>query len=451
MGRYEDFIDGLQKDVDVPADVSQEFSKTLYNLPDYPTVQNKARTWITALASTAAVLAISTGVLMANPVLAAKIPIIGKIFERVEDRVTYSGDFKGKAEVLTVEPEGATAEVTLSPEGDSDPATVGDVADTTYVVSDQGITFTASEVYCDGYSLYLTAKVESKDGGFNDMMGYGYDDETAAPPTDGTEQAADARILVNTMYAWGDGATDSGITGDTGQNLEGDIIDDNTFVGMMKIDLAQMVSDKGTFNLKLSTLGFDSSNPPPKEDDGSIDMSYRYDGNWDLAIPYTVDTQNVKIIEVNQPVEGGLDINKVFVSPYQVLVYMNAPYTQPNEDNATSKEEYEELWGDKNEEMLAVGEGLTAGDGDTMSYEEWLNDKAYDMEWDIAVYNQDGVKLNWHDISLAGDSWATRCTVKGVEVSKLQIFIGDEWLKFKMANIDEAKERAMFSTVIDVK
>ena len=449
MGRYEDFIDGLQADVEVPTDVSREFSKALNDLPDTPTVKNKARKWLTALASTAAVLAISTGVLMANPVLAAKIPIIGKIFERVEERVTYSGDFKDKVDVLTVEPEVTTAEVSRSPEDDRDPATVSAATDATYVVEDQGVTFTASEVYCDGYSLYLTAKVESKDGGFTDMMGYGYDDDVAVPPSDGGEQAVDAKVRVHTMYAWGDGTTDSGITGEnSGQNLEGDVIDDNTFVGMMKIDLEQMVSDKGTFNLKLSTLGFDSSNPPPKDDDGSIDMSYRYDGNWDLAIPFTVDTQSTKTIEVNQPVERGLDINKVFVSPYQVLVYMNAPYTQLNEDNAASKEEYEELWGAKSEEMMMAGGGLT--EGDAMTYEEWLNSKDYDMEWDIAVYNQDGARLGWLEINEVDDQWVTRCATGGVDVSKLQIFIGDEWLKFKMANVDEAKERAMFSTVIDV-
>ena len=36
-----------------------------------------------------------------NPVLAAKIPLIGKIFEKVEDNITYSGDYTDQGIVLT--------------------------------------------------------------------------------------------------------------------------------------------------------------------------------------------------------------------------------------------------------------------------------------------------------------------------------------------------------------
>lgn len=38
-----------------------------------------------------------------NPVLAAKIPLIGKIFDKVEDDITYSGDYTDRETVLTNE------------------------------------------------------------------------------------------------------------------------------------------------------------------------------------------------------------------------------------------------------------------------------------------------------------------------------------------------------------
>jgi len=428
MRKYEDFIEGLKGDVEVPSEVSRKVDKTLANLPDVPVGKgkNKVRKWITAIASTAAILALSSGLLIANPVLAAKIPIIGKIFERVEDNVTYSGDFKDKADVLTAEPEDAEVNVETDEAGE----TAEIAADTTYVVEDQGMTFTASEVYCDGHSLYLTAKVESKDGGFTNMTGYMNEEGTGE--------------RVKHMYAWGDGQTDKGIYGEnTGQSLEGEVLDDNTFVGMMKLDLAQMVSEDGTFDLKLSMLGFDDYEHSESED---IDVTHRYDGSWELSIPYTVDKTSAKTIEVNEAADNGLKIDKVFVSPYQVLVYLDAPYTQPNSDSDTSREQYEELWGEKNEEMLS--------DGDTenvKTYEEWLNDKEYNMEWDIAIFNQDDVRLQWWDISLRDEQWVARCATGGADVSKLQIFIGDEWLNFKMANVKEAKEKATFDTVIEVK
>ena len=83
-----------------------------------------------------------------NPVLAAKIPLIGKIFEKVEDDATYSGDYTDKITVLTNE--------------DS----AGNLDTSDYTVSDKGITLTASEVYCDGYSIFLAVNIESEDADF---------------------------------------------------------------------------------------------------------------------------------------------------------------------------------------------------------------------------------------------------------------------------------------------
>jgi len=436
MKDYEDFIKGLQSDIEVPSKVSKEFHKALKELPEVPTKRNRGKNYkgIIAMASAAVVVVFGIGFLMVNPVLAARIPIIGKIFERVEDKVTYSGDFKNKADILTVEPEttkevgGVTdVESSVSTDNETETATV---LSSEYVVEDQGVTFTASEVYCDGHSLYLTAKVESKEGGFTNMTGYANEAGTG-------ERAKH-------MYAWGGGQTDQGIYGDnTGQSLEGDVIDDNTFVGMMKIDLEQVIQDNGVFDLKLSLLGFDDNTPRESED---IDISRRYDGSWKLAIPYTVDTQNAKTIEVNEQTDTGFDISKVFVSPYQVLVYMEAPYTQPNSDSEIAREQYEELWGEKNEEILAAGDTENV-----MTYEDWLNDKEYDMDWDIAVFNQDGEKIRWYDISLVDEQWVARCATQGVDISELQIFIDNEWLSFKMGSYEEAKEKASFSTVIDVR
>ncbi|MBD5550284.1 MAG: DUF4179 domain-containing protein, partial [Lachnospiraceae bacterium] len=48
-----------------------------------------------AAAAAAAVIGIG-GLGYVNPVLAAKIPLIGKIFEKVEDDVIYSGDYTDK-------------------------------------------------------------------------------------------------------------------------------------------------------------------------------------------------------------------------------------------------------------------------------------------------------------------------------------------------------------------
>ena len=73
---------------------------------------------------------------------------IGKIFERVEDNATYSGDYTDKKTVLTNEDH----------EGNLDTSD--------YTIADKGITLTASEAYCDGYSIFLTVNIEKEDADF---------------------------------------------------------------------------------------------------------------------------------------------------------------------------------------------------------------------------------------------------------------------------------------------
>ncbi len=103
----------------------------------------------TGVAAAVAVAVIGIGGLgYFNPVLAAKIPLIGKIFEKVEDDVTYSGDYTDKGTVLTNEDY------------------AGNLDTPDYSISDQGITLTASEVYCDGYSIFLTVNIESEEADF---------------------------------------------------------------------------------------------------------------------------------------------------------------------------------------------------------------------------------------------------------------------------------------------
>ena len=102
---------------------------------------------ISAAAIAASVIGIG-GLGYFHPVLAAKIPLIGKIFEKVEDRITYSGDYTDKETVLTKE------------------NSAGNLDSQNYSASDSGIKLTASEVYCDGYSIFLTVNIEAEDADF---------------------------------------------------------------------------------------------------------------------------------------------------------------------------------------------------------------------------------------------------------------------------------------------
>ena len=117
------------------------------------------------------------------------------------------------------------------------------------------------------------------------------------------------------------------------------MIDDNTFVGMLKLDLEDYKSGGGGLSLRLSSIGWDDVTMADAE---SISESYRIEGQWDFDIPFSVDTESVKEIAVGQE-GGGYTLEKVFVSPYQVVTYVDVPY----EDREITREEYEALAAEK--------------------------------------------------------------------------------------------------------
>ena len=72
-----------------------------------------------------------------NPSLAAKLPLIGSIFQQVEKEAVYSGEYKNSEQIKPEETSCLSAE-------------------------NQGIKLTASEVYCDGFSVYVTMQMQSE-------------------------------------------------------------------------------------------------------------------------------------------------------------------------------------------------------------------------------------------------------------------------------------------------
>ncbi len=108
--------------------------------------------------------------------------------------------------------------------------------------TDAGITFTASEVYCDGLSVFLTAQIEVEQGGLENLPGHyingGYD-------------------TAEMMYLRGEwNLTGGGEQSLSNDNLEGRVIDDNTFVGMLKLNLEDYKSEDGELSLRLSSIGW---------------------------------------------------------------------------------------------------------------------------------------------------------------------------------------------------
>ena len=177
-----------------------------------------------AAAVAAAVLGVG-GLGYFNPVLAAKIPLIGKIFEKVEEDATYSGDFSDKKTVLTKED------------------AAGNLDTSDYTVSDKGITLTASEAYCDGYSIFLTVNIESEDADFTHIPRH-YTGMNIADDKTAAGFYIDGKWRV-------DGRSDEWLE----NTFDGEVIDSHTFAGMLKINLAEKHAGSGELSLTVNVLG----------------------------------------------------------------------------------------------------------------------------------------------------------------------------------------------------
>lgn len=412
MMRFEEMMERIGSDNEVPERVWKKLDLVLDNLPDYeeaPTTKRRGRQYAAAAAVT---VAMGTAFCISNPALAAKIPFIGRIFEEVEDEIPFSGDYSEKAGIL--------AQTDEKEEGGNLHAASGTVK------TDAGITCTASEVYCDGLSVFLTAQIDVEQGGLKNIPGH---------YIDGGDATADMMYLRGEWNLSGEEAQSM-----SNDNLEGKVVDDNTFVGMLKLDLEDYKPDGGELNLRLSGIGWDDMTMADAE---SISASHMIEGQWDFDIPFTVDTESVKEIGINQKGEG-YTLEKVFVSPYQVVAYVDVPF----EEREITREEYEALAAEK-----------TGGTGDLgITYEEYVEQagKTYQF-WNVVICNQDAQML----FSNPEDVGKAVAAVDGKDISALHIFVFDdgdadlEIEKSRLGNgvvdMKRAEELAVISAEVEVK
>lgn len=203
---------------------------------------------------TAAAVIVSIAICAANPALASKLPILGRIFANVERKVVFSGDYSSKAQ-------------------------------STYkTAEDNGLKMTASEIYCDGSSAYISFLIKNSKS-FGEV----------ASLYSGAEGPLTHQFLY-TEGNWG-----IGVDGQKKQlmnnHIEGTQVDKNAFEGMIKLDLTS-ISDKAldSFDLYLSF-----SKIWADQADGFSML--KIDGQWDFILPITVDRDNTRTIEVNEKIQ----------------------------------------------------------------------------------------------------------------------------------------------------
>lgn len=321
-------------------------------------------------ASAATVIAIG-GIGITNPAIASKLPIIGEIFSQVEKKITFSGDYSSLAKKVDVETQ-----------------------------SSEGLDVTVAEVYCDGYSAYITLEMN-------------YKDELGKIPRFplNVDESESYESVNCEAKAWIEGSDQEKMR-HTLKIIEGSKTGPNSFAGVLKVDLDKVASVDDEYNLKLNLRqvliqsldrggivdGYDNPN------------GYLVSGPWDFNIPITVDKENVKEIEINEKNDLGFGLKSVVVTPFQIIVDHIIP---------------EEL--DKVEFQYGVGIAVFNDKGEAMQY---CNPRQVKKE----------------------ESEETLFSVEQKDISELHIYMASDSVKtIKQKDENETKKRAIYSKTIKVK
>lgn len=368
---------------------------------------------------TAAVILVALCIFVANPSMAAEIPILGDIFLKVqeffpfgkmpEDETTKlyqekpsqgegtGEDFASKGEGENFVPDGSN-------ENNSDVLTVENGC--LYRDSDSGITVTFTEYYASNQAIYFGVCIEN---------------EESFPAFATMGETNYQLIQVNTkeQYSFRD-------TGDTEvsgfRNIEGRLTDAHTFMGVMRIDYDSINVDSRKYSAACDEAEAKGEELPTitekkrsqymeiykvpdtfeirmkieclqgycKEVDEENGNRYKVRGEWEFdTVGIQKSDKDVKTIEIQEVNAQGIGIERIEISPVELTIHIIEPADHL-------------LYGvvfDRNGRLLTAGSNnayelaITGHDISTVTvyicdYDEYMDEiKAYDLESDEKLRN----------------------------------------------------------------
>lgn len=233
----------LRQDVEIPAVVRDKVQETYHMIENHQVPRQKPSrspyTWMKTTAKVlgglAAVMALAFVFCITNPVMAKNLPLVGGLFAQLQDKVSFFGDFAGKATVLeeTASDTGAgntadTAAADGQTAGSPDTSDNGGSAEAAgvYTRTADGLTVTFSEVYANDMAIYLTMLVKSDEPFPETMMNQ-------------NDLGTDKPVM---SMRYGRGYSFKENNEDTAHNVaypEGVFLDKHTYSCILRIDLEQ--------------------------------------------------------------------------------------------------------------------------------------------------------------------------------------------------------------------
>lgn len=301
-----------------------------------------------AAAAVAAILLLSFGLCAANPVLAAKIPLIGHLFSLLQGDSAYPGNYTDYTQPLEEIP------------------SVSEDTDSSFSQTVNGVTVTLSEIYCNQEAMSLSMMIQAAEP-FRDQI---------ATSLEGTYLSLEASSRFSFRPEPYVGSN----------SLAGSFIDDKTFIGIWRVDMQELLLDESriielsrqaqeegrdfpitqevidqygvrldlpeqfTLQLDLARIVGELAHPVPLDygmsaeelealsDEAFNELyarvasqagtdqypnareHYWFDGPWSFSIPVTVNTAESQDIPVHDFNDAGIGLESLLLTPFELRV-----------------------------------------------------------------------------------------------------------------------------------
>lgn len=351
--------------IQIPPQLSEAVKQGIQKGKAMQREKRRKHLFVTA-GTAAAVLILFFSYCFANPAVASEIPLIGDIFSKVEEKGAFPGNYSEKATKLIKKEVSSgkdekkeTEELVFSPD------------------TDQGITITPTEVYCDGASLYLTMECKN-----NNKGGFGKTSYLAKKNGELSEDVPWDYNLMQINGTWSDGIQ----TGLVDEFFVGEQLDENTMIGRLKITLENLRADVENIQFHINYLAWDEYSETAVSYVTHASGMLRYlEGAWDLNVPVVIDREQMKEYGVNVTDSRGFGIEKVTVSPYEIQVVPIVP-----EMDAQMREELYSAYQERCREILGADAEMYLGEAQ-LSKEDpvWYGG--------FVIYNEKGEKIDLYE------------------------------------------------------
>lgn len=221
-----------------------------------------------------------------NPAFASNIPLIGGIFEKLQDKIDFSGNYKNYS---------------------------SNINETSY---SNGTSVTISEVLCDGESLYVTYKIESRK-----PFKYTTSDESLITGVDDSNIGIKENELMQILE---EGTIKTNFSDikipTTSAGIQGTYLNKNTFIGAAKYNISELnttIPKDFKLNINLKTLSLPST-LPELDKDIIIHKEQVLMGNWNFNIPISTDDSLVKFIDINKSNKNGSSLDRILITPFEI-------------------------------------------------------------------------------------------------------------------------------------